>query len=71
MIDIEYIMNVKGEPKAVVIPIGIWNQIFLRDDFTIEELKESIEDYCLKNAMDIGKKSELLNREEALKFLED
>jgi hypothetical protein len=35
-----------------------------------EELPEAPEDYCLSKAMDEGKETPLLSREEALAYLE-
>lgn len=71
MFEIEYLMNKYGQPKAVVIPIEIWNELLPKEDSSLNELSESLEDYCLNKAMDEGKKSPLLNRNEALKFLEE
>jgi hypothetical protein len=71
MFEIEYLMNRHGQPKAVVIPIEIWNKVLPKEDYSLDELSESLEDYCLSKAMDEGKKSPLLNRNEALKYLEE
>jgi len=71
MLEIEYLMNRHGQPKAVVIPIEIWNQLLPKEDCSLDEISESLEDYCLNKAMDEGKKSPLLNRNEALKYLEE
>jgi len=70
MLEVEYLTNKHGQPKAVVIPIEIWKQIFpAGNTFEIEDLTEEIEDYCLSKAMDEAQKSPLLNREEALAYL--
>jgi len=71
MFEIGYLMNRNGQPQAVVIPIEIWNELLPKEDFSFEELSESLEDYCLNKAMDEGMKTPLLNRKEALKYLED
>ena len=71
MIEVEYLMNRNGQPKAVVIPIEIWNKLLPNEDYSFDEITESLEDYCLNKAMDMGKKSPLLNRAEALKFLKE
>ena len=79
MFDLEYLTDKNGQLKAVVIPIDLWEQLFLKydaseDGFTsvnhVEELSESIEDYCLNKAMDEAKESPLLTREEALAYLD-
>jgi len=71
MLELEYLTDKKGQLKAVVIPIELWKQIFLTEDFSAEELKEAIEDYCLGKAMDEAKESPSLSREEALTYLEE
>jgi hypothetical protein len=38
---------------------------------SLEDFIETLEDYCLNKAMDEAKKTPLLSREEALKFLEE
>ena len=79
MFDLEYLTDKNGQLKAVVIPIDLWKQLFLKcdaseDGFTsvnhVEELSESIEDYCLNKAMDEAEESPLLTREEALAYLD-
>jgi len=71
MFEIEYVTNKNGQPKAVVIPIELWNEILPKEDSSLEELSEALEDYCLGKAMDEGQKSPLLDRNEALKYLEE
>lgn len=71
MIEVEYLTDKDGQLKAVVVPIELWRQILPRDVTSIEELSEAIEDYCLNKAMDEAKESPLLNRDEALAFLEE
>jgi len=70
MFDLEYLTDKNGQLKAVVIPIELWEQLFQKDDASVEELSESVEDYCLNKAMDETQESPLLNREEALAYLE-
>ena len=69
--EVEYLTDKKGQPKAVVIPIELWRQILPKDPTSIEELSEAIEDYCLNKAMDEAQKSPLLGHEEALDFLKE
>jgi hypothetical protein len=70
MFEVEYLTNKKGQQKAVVLPIELWKQLFPKDDVSIEELSEEMEDYCLSKAMDEAQESPLLNRKEALAYLE-
>ncbi len=74
MLELEYLTDKKGQLKAVVIPIKLWEQLFLTTDATAdasaEELSEAIEDYCLNKAMVEAKESPLLSRDEALAYLE-
>jgi hypothetical protein len=71
MFEIEYLTDKQGQPKAVIIPIEIWRKILPNDDVSLEELAESIEDYCLNKAMDEANDTPLLNREDALAYLEE
>jgi hypothetical protein len=71
LLNLEYITNQEGQPTAVVIPIEIWRQLLPTDNFSLENLSEAIEDYCLSKAMDEGKNTPLYSRAEALAFLED
>ncbi|MCB0195459.1 MAG: hypothetical protein KDJ65_26155 [Anaerolineae bacterium] len=71
MVELEYLTDRDGQLKAVVVPIELWKQFFPNDEVSAEELVEAIEDYCLAKAMDEGRESELLSREEALSFLEE
>lgn len=66
---IEYLTDVEGNTKAVVIPIELWQQLLPQGGDSTEELAENLEDYCLNNAMDEAQATPLLNREEALQFL--
>ena len=68
---IEYLRDTAGNPSAVVIPIAVWQQIFPDVDISIEQLTEQIEDYCLNKAMDEAANSPLMNREEAIAFLQE
>ncbi|MCL0077295.1 hypothetical protein M1O12_04690 [Dehalococcoidia bacterium] len=71
MVEVEYLTDKRGQQKAVVIPIELWRQLFPKDDASVEELSEEIEDYCLSKAMDEAQKTPLLNRKEALAYLEE
>ena len=72
MLDFEYVTDKDGKPKAVVVPIEIWRQLFSNDDnVTKGKLLEEIEDYCLSNAMEKAKESPLVTPDEALQYLED
>ncbi|PSN11631.1 hypothetical protein C7271_24400 [filamentous cyanobacterium CCP5] len=68
---IEYLTDRSGNPKAVVIPIELWRRLLPQETDSVEDLAENLEDYCLGKAMDEAKATPLLNREEALKFLEE
>jgi len=70
MLELEYLTDRNGQLKAVVIPIELWKQLFLKDDVSSEELSEAMEDYCLSRAMDEARESPLLSRDEALAYLE-
>ncbi|NEO14396.1 MULTISPECIES: hypothetical protein [unclassified Moorena] len=70
MFEIEYLTDKNGEPKAVVIPIEVWRQLFPEENIALDELSERLEDYCLNQAMDEAKLTPLLDREAALKYLE-
>lgn len=71
MFEVEYLTDRTGQPKAVVIPVELWRQLFPQDNVSVEEMVESIEDYCLNQAMDEAEKSHLLNCEAALRYLEE
>lgn len=70
MLEIEYLTDKDGQQKAVVIPIELWKRIMPKENASIEEISEEIEDYCLNKAMDEAEKSPLLDRKEALDYLE-
>jgi len=70
VLELEYLTDRSGQPKAVVIPIELWKQLFVEDDTSSEELSEAMEDYCLSKAMDEAQETPLLSREEALAYLE-
>lgn len=70
LFDLEYLTDSNGQPKAVVVPIDLWKRLFLEGVTSIAELSEAIEEYCLNRAMDEALESPLLNREEALAYLE-
>ena len=71
MFEIEYLTDKNVHPKAVVIPIEVWQRIFTKELVSEDELFEGLEDYCLNKAMDEAKDSPLLDRAAALEFLED
>ncbi len=68
---VQYLTDQRGEPQAVVLPIELWRRLLPREDASPEELTEAVEDYCLGKAMDEGRRTPLLSREEALEYLED
>jgi predicted RNase H-like HicB family nuclease len=61
--DLEYCSAFGSTPKEAL------NEV-LKAKIVWIKAARAYEDYCLKKAMDIGKKSELLGRDDALKFLE-
>ncbi|MDM8523324.1 hypothetical protein QUF80_08130 [Desulfococcaceae bacterium HSG8] len=70
MPELEYLTDKNGHKKAVVVPIELWNRLFLINDTSEEELSEAMEDYCLNKAMNEAEKTPLLSRDEALAWLE-
>lgn len=70
MIEFEYLTDKDGKPRAVVIPIEVWQRITTKA-VSEAELSEGIEDYCLSKVMDEAKDSPLLDRAAALEFLEE
>jgi hypothetical protein len=71
MIEFEYLTDKDGKPKAVVIPIEVWQRITTIETVSEAEISAGIEDYCLNKAMDEAKDSPLLDRAAALEFLEE
>ncbi len=71
MTEVHYLTDQEGKPRAVVLPIELWRRLLPREDASVEELTEAVEDYCLGKAMDEGRRTPLLSREEALEYLED
>lgn len=71
MLEIEYITDKDGQQKAVVIPIDLWRKILPAKNASAEDISEEVENYCLNKAMDEVGGSPLLNRKEALTFLEE
>jgi hypothetical protein len=67
----EYLTDKKGQLKGVVIPIEIWEKIFPEMPKSLDDFIKTIEDYCLNKAMDEAKKTPLLSKKEALRFLEE
>ena len=68
---VQYLTDQQGEPQAVVLPIELWRRLLPRENASAEELAEAMEDYCLGKAMDEGRQTPLLSREEALEYLRD
>lgn len=71
MLNIEYLTNKDGDAIGVVIPIEIWRQLLPTEEASFEELQEAVEDYCLNKAMDEAVNTPLLERSEALAYLEE
>ena len=71
MLNIAYITDKDGQQKAVVIPIELWRKILPQKNASVEDISEEVENYCLNRAMDEAEGSPLLNRKEALAFLEE
>lgn len=71
MTGIEYLADQDGKPRAVVLPIELWRRLLPQEDASVEDLAEALEDHCLGKAMDEGRQTPLLNRDEALDFLKD
>ena len=71
MFEIEYQTDKNGQPKAVVIPIEVWRRLFPEETIALDDLSETLEDYCLNRAMDEARQTPLLEREAALKYLEE
>lgn len=70
MLELEYLTDERGQLKAVVVPIDIWNKLFIKEKDSIEALSEAMEDYSMNKAMEEAKTTPLLTREEALSYLE-
>ena len=70
MLELEYLTDKSGQLKAVVIPVELWNKLFLDENASPEELAEAIENYALNKAMDEAEQTPLLTREEALSYLD-
>lgn len=69
--EVQYLTDPQGKLQAVVLPVSLWQRLLPSEDATVEELEAAVEDYCLNKAMDEGRSTALLNRDEALSFLED
>ncbi|MBF2057779.1 MAG: hypothetical protein IGQ45_11320 [Cyanobacterium sp. T60_A2020_053] len=70
MENVEYLIDIDGNKKAVVIPMEIWEKIIPKE-IDDDDLPEYLENYCLNQAMDEAKLTLLLDAESALKFLEE
>jgi len=71
VLNIEYLTNKDGEVSAVVIPIELWRQILPNEEVSVERLADAVEDYCMNKAMDESVNTPLLDRAEALAYLEE
>jgi hypothetical protein len=71
MIELEYLTDQNGNKKAVVIPIELWQKLMPNNHQDVEKLSESLEDYCLNQAMNEAQSTPLLDRESALTFLDE
>lgn len=71
MTGVQYLTDEEGTPRAVVLPLELWRQILPRENASVEELTDAVEDHCLNKAMDEGSRTRLLTREEALEYLKD
>lgn len=71
MTEVQYLTDQEGKPRAVVIPIEVWQRILPKEGDRIEDLTDAIEDYCLGKAMDEGRKTPLLSRDKALEYLDE
>jgi hypothetical protein len=70
-LNIEYLTNQDGEVSAVVIPIDLWRKILPNQEVSADQLADAVEDYCMNKAMDEAVNTPLLNRSEALAYLEE
>ncbi|MBE9183939.1 hypothetical protein IQ270_04170 [Microcoleus sp. LEGE 07076] len=71
-LNIEYLTNKDGDVSAVVIPIELWRQLLLpNEEVSVARLAGAVEDYCMNKAMDEAVNTPLLNRSEALAYLEE
>ena len=70
-LNLEYLTNQDGEVSAVVIPIELWRKIIPIQEVSGEQLADAVEDYCMNKAMDEAVNTPLLNRSEALTYLEE
>jgi hypothetical protein len=68
---LEFLADQKGKLKGVFVPIELWKKVFPQLPASEAEFKEALENYVLNKAMDEARKTPLLSKEEAMKFLED
>lgn len=71
MTGLRYLTDPDGKPSAVVVPIDLWRKLLPRENGSFDDLNEAIEDHCLSKAMDEGRDTPLLSRQEALDLLEE
>ncbi len=70
-LNIEYLTNKNGDVSAVVIPIELWRQLLPNEEVSADKLAVAVEDYCMNKAMDEAVNTPLLERSEALAYLEE
>ena len=68
---IEYLTDKEGRQKAVVIPIALWRKIMPQEGASLDQFPEEVENYCLNKAMDEAEETRALNKEDALRYLEE
>ena len=71
VLNIEYITNKNGDVSAVVIPIELWQKVLPNEEVSVEQLADAVENYCMNKAMDEAINTPLLDRAEALAYLEE
>ena len=68
MQNLNLIKDFEGNTSYVVIPFNFFNQFF-PEDFTLQAMSEYFEDFALNSAMNEAKETDLLGKEDALKYL--
>jgi len=71
MLNIEYLTNKDGDVSAVVIPIELWRQMLPNQEFSVAQLADAVEDYCMNKAMNEAVNTPLLDHSKALAYLEE
>jgi len=70
MNNIEYLTDINGKKKAVVVPIELWQKIISNDINSDKNLPEDLENYCLNKATEKVNLIPLLNAKSTLTFQE-